>query len=960
MATRANLKIERINALAELERLEWAYEPAGDYEVKCKCPVHDDTNPSVSLNTQKNVWICQAAHCHAKGDIVSLLAHMAKCERKTMLADLSSRYDLNIVKAIKADRVEDWHEKIWKSGPLIKALHDRGITDQMIRKARLGVNDGRITIPIYDMSRRIVNVRKYLPGAPGPEKMRNMKGYKGSALFQVEQTKFPIIWICGGEMKALLASEFLNPHGIGCVAVTAGEGAWNADFNSHIKGKSVYICFDVDRGGRVAARKVASLLVYEAQSVYILQLPLDTKKYPKGDINDWVATEDATADDMLELMKTGVQKFTLDAQTVDDKDSPVVETSLADSISSQYMGRRISCEANVTAMDTTPYIVPKVCGISCTKDQDNCAYCPVKPVEPDENTGKVTLKIKGTSAGILDMIDTPKKGQREAVREALLIPPCKIATFTVREHWNVYDVRLTPQLQIEGDNADHIMQTAFITGEQVELNTPYNFSGRVYPHPKTQQAVLLFDKVETAQDTLTSYAPTEEMLQPLKVFQPDEWTEKSVHKKLDEIYNDLEANVTRIFKRRDLHLAIDLTYHSVLFFNFDDQLQKGWMNTLITGDSSQGKSETSLRLMEHYKLGARHECKNATSAGLLGGLQQLGTRWFVSWGIIPTHDRRLVILEEIKGTPTEVLARLTDMRSSGIAELSKIEKRKAHARTRLIMISNPRGDKEIAAYNFGVEALRELIGSPEDIRRFDAAVIVASAQIDPKEVNQLSKSRPKVEHEFVSELCHQRVLWSWTRTPEQIKFDENAVTQCLTIATELCSKFTETIPLVDRGTMRHKLARLASAFAALTFSTTDDVFELRVRSCHVDCAKAFLLRQYEDAAFGYADFSRARTFAHKIKDKSIVKRQLIATKYPRDLVEHILHYEQITLSDIADWCEIDRTDSQKLISFLVRKHAIYRSERSHYVKTSEFIELLKAMLADGIEQDDSTPTIEEF
>ena len=74
-----------------------------------------------------------------------------------------------------------------------------------------------------------------------------------------------------------------------------------------------------------------------------------------------------------------------------------------------------------------------------------------------------------------------------------------------------------------------------------------------------------------------------------------------------------------------------------------------------------------MRLMDHYKLGARHECKNATSAGLLGGLQQLGSRWFVSWGIIPMHDKRLVVLEEIKGTPIEVLAKLTDMRSSGIA-----------------------------------------------------------------------------------------------------------------------------------------------------------------------------------------------------------------------------------------------------------------------------------------------------
>ena len=957
MAVKSSLKIERINALAELERVEWTVEPVGDYEVKCKCPVHEDKSPSVSLNVKKNVWICQAAHCKAKGDIVSLLAHISKVERRTVLADLSTRYDLSITKSIKAEAVEGWHEKIWKSGPLLQALRDRGVSDAMGRKARLGVNENRITIPVYDMNRRVINVRKYLPGAPGPEKMRNTRGYTGLALFQVEQTKYQSIWICGGEMKALVAAELLNQHGIGCVSVTAGEGAWSPEFTKLFKDKIVYLCFDVDKGGRVAARKVAPYLTYEAQSVSILHLPLDRDKYPKGDLNDYIASEGATDAELLELMTTQCERFVLDVQVAED-DGAATHTSLSNSISSQYMGRRISCEANVVAMDTTPYIVPKELGISCSKDQEGCPFCPVKPIEPDEAIGKVTLTVKGTSAGILDMIDTPKKMQREAIREALMIPPCKVASFTVRKHWNVYALRLTPQLQIEGDNADHVVQSAFVSGPSVELNTPYHFSGRVYPHPKTQQAVLLFDKVETATDTLSSYEPTEETLKKLKVFQPSEWTEEALSTKIDEVYDDIEANVTRIFRRRDLHLCIDVTYHSVLFFNFDEQLQKGWINTLITGDSSQGKSETSMRLMDHYKLGARHECKNATSAGLLGGLQQLGSRWFVSWGIIPMHDKRLVVLEEIKGTPIEVLAKLTDMRSSGIAELSKIEKRKAHARTRLVMISNPRRDKEIASYNFGVEAIKELIGSPEDVRRFDLAVIVSSSQIEPSEINRLSKSRPKVAHRYTTSLCHQRVLWAWTRTPDKIEFDDDAAALCLVVAIELCSEFTEAIPLVDRGTMRFKLARIACALAAMSFST-DDLETIRVRKCHVDYAKSFILRNYNDTVFGYADFSKARSFAHHVKDPKIIRLQILHTKYPRDLVEHILHTEELTLSDVCDWCELDRADAQRLISFLVRKHAIYRHERSHYTKTSEFIVLLKEMLAKGIKQEESL-TVEEF
>ena len=212
MATK--IRIDKINSLAELERLSWDYEPAGQYEVKCKCPVHDDHSPSVFLNTEKNLWKCHASSCQAQGDIISLLAYVAKCERNTTLADLMQRYDIKAAKTINPDMIEKYHERIWNAGPLKTALYERGVTDELIRKARLGYHEGRIMIPVYDSSHRVVNIRKYLPGAPGPEKMKNVKGYGKPALYQVNQTKYPIIWICGGEIKALVAGWHLNPHAI--------------------------------------------------------------------------------------------------------------------------------------------------------------------------------------------------------------------------------------------------------------------------------------------------------------------------------------------------------------------------------------------------------------------------------------------------------------------------------------------------------------------------------------------------------------------------------------------------------------------------------------------------------------------------------------------------------------------------------------------------------------------------
>jgi hypothetical protein len=932
-----SLPIERINALAELDRLGYTYIPKGDDEIGICCPVHEDKEPSASLNVEKNLWRCHAAGCNAKGDIVHLLCHIVKKDRTTILTDLANRYDIAEIKAISPKLVEDYHENIWAGGPLVKALRDRGITDEMIRYARLGIHDGRITIPVHDRERRVMNIRKYLPGAPGPEKMLNTKGYSKPRLYQVEQLTNPRVWVCGGEMKALVVGGMLAAkYSIGAVAVTAGEGAWDPEFSKEFKGKEVFICMDVDAGGRAASAKIASLLFPVALKVQIIRLPLDRTQFPKGDINDYVGKCGAKPEDLLRLMEKA-ETYTPDLQVTEDEVT-VVETSLSAAAKADNIGKTVCLTSIVQAMDETPYIVPKVVKVGCSKDQPNCPYCPVNPIDPEENTGRVELRIKGTSVGILSMVNAPESKQRDAIMAALRMPSCKTATFAIAEHVNTYDVRLAPQLTIGGDNNEHISQAAFVVGSNVDLNVPYKFTGRVHPSPKNQQAVLIVDKVEAAKDSLSDFKCTEEDYASMQIFQS-----KDIERRLTDIYEDFEVNVTRIYRRRDLHFLTDLTYHSPLYFMFDGQMQKGWVNSVVVGDSSQGKSETTTRLMAHYGVGERVDCKNASVAGLLGGLSQLGNRWMVSWGIIPTHDRRLVVLEEVKGAAFEVLSKLTDMRSSGIAEIPKIEKRRAHARTRLMFISNPRSNKPVSAYTFGCETIPELIGGLEDVRRFDVGLVMSSGQINSAEISELTKNRPSRQHVFTHELCRKVVLWSWTRRPEQVKFDRAAELACYEHSRLLCEKFTDALPLIDKGTTHLKLARLSAALAARLFNhEPGDCNTLLVQKHHVDYIAKWLQRIYNDPVFGYSEYTKALEFTTKVSDPDTIKKHILDVKFPEDLVNHLLYSDQITVGDLADWCETDRDEAQKLLSLFVRKHALYRVKR-WYVKSTEFISLLNQM-----------------
>ncbi len=931
-------RIEAINALAELERMGWKYEPQGDAEVKTPCPVHDDKDPSVSLNVKKNLWTCYS--CGAKGDVVSFLAHATGVERQTMLVDLGSRYDLEDQKQINPRVVEKFHSKVWDSGPLLAELRKRGVSDEMIRRARIGYHEGRLTIPIYDLAGRVVNVRRYLPGA-GHKKMLNTRGYGAARLYQPDQLdRCESVWLCGGELKALVVGSMLAEHGVGACASTGGEGSWDPEWARLFKGKRVWICMDVDAAGRAAARKLATLLCRSASEVRILQLPLDRDKHPKGDVNDWVA-EGATADDMLRAMELA-QPFEMGA-VADRSEVGTRRVQLARATDPKNMGWRLELNAIVSAEDTTPYLVPREIDIGCTRDQPNCHVCPVATMETDSN-GFAGLEVPPSSDAILEMVGAPKKMMRAATMEGLGIPSCKVADLRTKSQHIVWDVRLAPQLEISGEQAGNTAQPALVVGCDTELNTPYVMRGRTYPHPKHQQATLVLDEAEITEDNLSTFRLSDEDAAVLAAtYCPRDWSDGALADKLTEIYDDLECNVTRIYGRRDLHLAIDLAYHSPLFIEVEGKRVNGWLQVLVVGDSAQGKSETCLTLQRHYGLGEKVECKNATVAGLLGGLQQLGTRWYVSWGVIPTHDRRLVILEELKGASTEVIGRLTDMRSTGMAEIPKIERRRAHARTRLVALSNPRGSRSLSTYSFGLAAIQELVGALEDVRRFDLALILQSGEVSVAQMS--AQGSREVPHRVLSELSRKLVLWAWTR--QEAVWEPQAESEVKARSAELCDKFSEAMPLVDRGTARHKLARMAAALAARTFSRDGDG-KLLVRRCHAAFVCDFVDRVYSSKTFGYLDFSAAQQRSTSIKDRRAVRRYLLNTRHPAHLVSEMLYRDDITPQDFQDWCEVGRDDAQSVLSFLVRSHAIKRRRQSYY-KTADFIALLKEMESEGIE-----------
>ncbi len=135
----------------------------GGAEFKCLCPFHDDHNPSMVVNPDRQTWRCWS--CSTGGDCFSWVTEFDKVEFRDALETLAKRAGLEMPKfaggrpqentVAKADvfDVLTWAENEFHrclldsqmAAPAREYLKERGFTDETIARFKLGFapNDGQ-------------------------------------------------------------------------------------------------------------------------------------------------------------------------------------------------------------------------------------------------------------------------------------------------------------------------------------------------------------------------------------------------------------------------------------------------------------------------------------------------------------------------------------------------------------------------------------------------------------------------------------------------------------------------------------------------------------------------------------------------------------------------------------------------------------------------------------------------
>lgn len=928
--------------------------PNASGEWRMLCPIHGEQHPSATVNFEKGVFHCNSAKCVVGGTTIGKLKRMVEAaedgdvgtasydpfagsnivdlSRERAARKQSSEPPTKNEKPLTEGLVKAWHRGLMEDEKLLqKFMVRRGLTRDTIVQFEIGYDYGinRYIIPIRDASGKLVNARKYKPDADTSQKMWNHTGMGSPPRL------FPIavlqenedILVVEGELDALICVQ----NGIPAVSGTGGAKHWHGSWNSEFAGKRVWISYDNDSDGRLGAKRAERSLRTYAKEVHILPPVMEEDK---SDVSDFFLAG-GTAEQLRTMMAASEPVRKPDVKS--ELEPTVIE--VVESMDASTNGKPLAMTVSVTGCRYPTYSIPMNIDLSCTMDYgDRCKQCPML----NDHEGDLTLNVQPEEVSFIGkFVDIDEDRRLEVARKHIGAKKCDRLQMDVTEATSLNHLYIATNVdRAHTGRNDFTQRRAYAVGNYaVETNTVANMVGTTWPNPKTGENEFYAWSVEPAVTSIDQFQLTPEMAEQLRIFQPTKG--QAPLEKAREIAHDMSLSVTQILGRERLHMCMDLVWHSILNFEFEGKvMDRSWLEFIVVGDTRTGKSRTAMQLAEHYGLGHVIGCESATFAGLVGGTKQIGKEWQVQWGEITINDRRLCVLDEASGLKHEIISRMSDVRSRGVAQVTSIETRQTRARCRLIWISNPRKPTFVDEKKTeGVDIIEDVVGNPEDIARFDLAMSVRSDDISNDTINVPREIPPP---KYSSELCRNLILWCWSRKPEQVVWHGDAYKVVFEMARKLSEMYEGGSPLIQGASVKEKVVRIAAALAARTFSTDATATKLIIKPAHVRNAAQLLHQLYQ-----YPNFGLQRRALRLRRNESIAKAKrgeiILWLRENRRILEFLMDRSgSFRAQDLEEMAFMHRDEVTSALGTLADAKMISK-DKSQIVMEPELQKIIKEM-----------------
>lgn len=867
------------------------------------CPMHFDTNASFTVNLETNEWFCHG--CNAGGKEPEFIAKYFDVSRDTAIKAFKQWSSHQTLMFPSEDYVDECIQRLLSKPAELKFLEEFGITETIIKQRKLGWDDTRITIPVYSKTDKLINIRKYLPPHRRIEGSNNAKiiGIRGCN----EARFYPLdnltvdkkdIWIVEGEKDCLVAIS----QGFNAVTGTGGSAMPTMDLKL-FQDKHVHLMGDSDTAGVRLTKHYIKQLTGIANKISVITLPC------KDFTEFW-----------SQYHTTDVEQYTREVEDIQEiTEHPENAVTLSKSEYVENLNTWVTLKNMcVTGVDPKIYTIPDRIKVKCGNMQCN-KPCKVglarEPIEAGI-TPRQLLQFLNSSDLVQDNYAKKLFGCKSIVAEpasyvnvqkivfqetASFVDGMEEATFEPRYGIFIYDdTRLTPTVK-------------------------YDFVSCRVTDPKTQQTYYVIKEATPVQQYTEAFNENN-----VKYFQDIAQKCESCEQLLNTHY-DMWKFVLGIEKRMDLFGALMLSYMSVTEITWKTGTLKGWLDTMIIGDTRTGKSQMAQRIVKNLQMGSYINGENARRTGVIGGVQRFADSWIITWGAIPLNDKGLLIIDEASGLEIEDIKELSATRSSGAVAINKIAKGEARARTRLIWLSNPRSGKNIEDFYWkGYGAFMEFIPVVEDQARYDLVISAARGDITLLE----GIKEGKIDIQKYREL----IGFAWSLSKDNIIIDDDSQKEIEKTVKDLSKEY-EGGPLFVGVAAHEKLLRLSCAFAVLCGSIEDGC--LYIKSQHIKYAKEFISMTFDKDTLDYKGFIEESRKAIRAKDANMkfIRAQIV--QYPALRV--LLSANRFRGNQISEILGVDRTEASKLISELLQRGLMKISYNGSYQPDKLLVDIARQM-----------------
>ncbi len=825
-----------------------------------------EQHPSAHVNLEEGVFHCKV--CQQGHSELSFISAILGCSYGTAMK-------LAVIYRNPEDRMQ------WDNVPLttesITLLQQFKISMAVIEELHVrDAIDGRIAFPVL-MYDKLIDIRMYKPGATPKVKSR-AGATMGFVIpfdnWRTERAKTTII--CAGEKDMAVARSF----GFNAITITGGESILPA-CTAEFRDRKVVICYDNDGPGKRGAIRLANYLKPICASVRVCTQFHEVCSEDGEDITDFFNKYNKTREDLIRYLDQAVEHVVVDLDG--DAVYPVVDLHTASK--PQYIGKMMRSNIQIVATSEATFTVPSV--LIGEKYRDS---------EQGENTMhrndiREWILNEDTAQDILHMMDNnfTESDLQKNYRSVLRIPQKETyIKFKLPFKETIYKAYVSDMFETQAGDVVPMEYVAYTIGCKLESGKKYLATYKLAPHPyKGQQLTMLITGIVQANDSVSNFQVTPEVIEHLRVFQQLPGT---VAQKVEHITERFKA-ILGYNGNNTLIQTMDFAYHTVLEFNFGNQKNvRGYLDTLVVSESRVGKSSTAEAMRSTYALGALVSLAGnaATIPGLVGGSNKIGGTYQTRAGIIPQNHRGLIIFEELGKSNANIIKELTDIRSSNEVRITRVSGTlNLPATVRMLALTNVRSVdgsiKSIASYPNGISILAELVGTAEDIARYDLICVLGdrgNQRLDP-----FWEPVPA----FGTDLYRTRIRWIWSRSAAEVAISADVGRYLIEQANALNETYGCHIKIFGTEAWK-KLARLAIAIAGYVVSTDDTYHNIVVLREHVDYAVQFMVALYDNPTFKLKEYVQYERMYAEIDDAGVELLQEIYLKQPALLI----HLERMT------------------------------------------------------------------